>query len=205
MRSAVHPEPARDRHEIELKKLAQGPYLYLAEDRYGGLSTHIARDVPAGEVAMRYTLGDWYEPTYSLQDILDEGINANNDLLQIGEDAFVGRTGFFDDFVNHSCEPNCGLRLIPEGFELIALRDIRAHEELSFEYTTYWDFRDPDNLLGATLACGCGAPSCRGVIRTFKELPVHLRFRYLSAGVVAPFIAERYDAASGLPLGPSRT
>lgn len=40
------------------------------------------------------------------------------------------------------------------------------------------------------MICHCGAPSCRGVVRSFSTLPVSLRRRYLDLGIVASFIAE---------------
>ncbi len=82
--------------------------------------------------------------------------------LQIGEDLYLGASGEADDYVNHSCEPNAGFR---EGLSLCALRAIRAGEEITWDYSCAIDEED-----FAGFACACGAPACRGVVRSFRHL-----------------------------------
>jgi hypothetical protein len=72
-------------------------------------------------------------------------------------------------YLNHSCEPNV---IINEKLELIAMRAIRAHEELLLDYSTteldpYWK-----------MECSCGARECRKVLRSFQFLPPDLQQRY---------------------------
>ena len=57
-------------------------------------------------------------------------------------------------FINHSCEPNVGFA---GNIVLVAMRDIEPGEELTTDYAL---FDDSDE----TMRCGCGTPSCRGVI-----------------------------------------
>jgi SET domain len=45
--------------------------------------------------------------------------------------------GSLDDFTNHSCDANTGIRLTDRGTIVLALRDIAAHEELTYDYSTY--------------------------------------------------------------------
>jgi SET domain-containing protein len=55
-------------------------------------------------------------------------------------------------FINHSCEPNAFMRIVPgEKVAIFALRDIRPGEELTIDY------RDPDH----PEVCRCGAARCR--------------------------------------------
>ena len=56
--------------------------------------------------------------------------------------------------LNHSCEPNLGLQ---GQIVYIALRDIAADEELTFDYATNGD--EPEEMI-----CRCGAPTCRGKV-----------------------------------------
>lgn len=105
------------------------------------------------------------------------------DALQIGVDRYLdlvepGR------FVNHSCRPNTGLF---GDRHLRALRKIVAGEELFFDYST--TIAD-----GWTMACGCGTPECRGVVRAFVTLPANLRTRYLVLGCVQAFIRNEVGA-----------
>ncbi|HOG29462.1 MAG TPA: SET domain-containing protein-lysine N-methyltransferase, partial [Vicinamibacterales bacterium] len=55
---------------------------------------------------------------------------------------------------NHSCNPNTAF----SGLNLVALRDIRAGEELTVDYGTFYDGRM------TPFDCACGSPSCRGRI-----------------------------------------
>src|SRR5262245_8346460 len=60
-------------------------------------------------------------------------------------------------FVNHSCSPNCEAQWDEEHIWIVALRDIRAGEELTFNYGyDLIDFREHP--------CRCGAPNCVGYI-----------------------------------------
>ncbi|CAI5503094.1 unnamed protein product [Closterium sp. Naga37s-1] len=63
------------------------------------------------------------------------------------------------DFINHSCDPNCGLE---DSVTVVALRDIVQGEELSIDYgsTNAGVVRtSSDNF-----SCHCGASICRGVV-----------------------------------------
>jgi len=76
--------------------------------------------------------------------------------VQVWYDMFAGPMAEDEiepvDYMNHSCEPNCGVR---GSVVVVARRDVHAGEELTFDYAT----TDTDRW---TLECGCGAPACRG-------------------------------------------
>jgi SET domain-containing protein len=47
------------------------------------------------------------------------------------KDKWIGRDGQNQlRYLNHSCKPNCEF----DGFDLYAIRDIKKHEELTFDY-----------------------------------------------------------------------
>ena len=102
--------------------------------------------------------------------------------LQIGEDLYLGPSGEADDFVNHSCEPNTGFA---DGLVLKALRDIAAHEEITWDYSCAIDEAD-----FAGFPCACRSRSCRGVVRSFRylEQPVRERLRPFAL----PYLRDRY-------------
>jgi len=58
-------------------------------------------------------------------------------------------------FINHSCAPNCEAREEDEHIWIYALRDIKAGEELCFNYG--YDLQDYEEH-----PCRCGAPNCLG-------------------------------------------
>jgi len=60
-------------------------------------------------------------------------------------------------YINHSCDPNCAVEYTAETIWIVAIKDIHAGEELSFNYG--YDARDY-----ATFPCRCGARNCCGYI-----------------------------------------
>ncbi len=102
--------------------------------------------------------------------------------IQIGHDRYID-TRPPGVFVNHSCEPNAGIR---DDKQLTALKLIRKNEEIRFDYSTTMEEQS------FTMRCLCGAPSCRGMVRDFSTLPAELRKRYLDEQIVMGFIARRH-------------
>ncbi len=72
-------------------------------------------------------------------------------------------------FVNHSCDPNCESDEIDNRVWIIALRDIAAGEELTYDYNIY------DAEPGDPATCHCGAPNCRGTMLCEEEIQRHKR------------------------------
>lgn len=84
-------------------------------------------------------------------------------------------------YLNHSCEPNLGAKTIaPDCMHFIALRDIQAGEELTFDYamTEYKHYPrfDPGDEFDQT--CLCGSPGCRGRIGYYSELNYEMKEKY---------------------------
>ncbi len=79
--------------------------------------------------------------------------------IQFSDDFFIcpttrkelEETGIF----NHSCEPNCGFK---NSIELVAIRDIKAGEELVFDYAFC-------ESLMESFECSCGSKNCRKIIK----------------------------------------
>jgi SET domain-containing protein len=63
--------------------------------------------------------------------------------------------------INHSCAPNCETVEEDGRVWIVARRDIRAGEELSYDYMLY----DGDGKA----PCSCGAPRCRGTMYAPKR------------------------------------
>lgn len=78
--------------------------------------------------------------------------------IQISDDFFIcptkreelEETGVF----NHSCEPNCGYK---NSIELIAIKNIKAGEEIVFDYAFSESVIEP-------FECNCGSMTCRKII-----------------------------------------
>ncbi|HET7206996.1 MAG TPA: SET domain-containing protein-lysine N-methyltransferase [Terriglobales bacterium] len=67
-------------------------------------------------------------------------------------------------FINHSCSPNCESVESDGEVWIVALRDIAAGEELTYDYGLYdGDVDDPSS-------CACGARNCRGTLYSEEEV-----------------------------------
>lgn len=102
--------------------------------------------------------------------------------LQVDEDFYIGPSGAADDYVNHSCQPNCGFQ---NGLNLVALRAIAADEELTWDYSTAIDEADYPGF-----ACSCGASLCRNEVRSFRDLSPEAQSRLRPW--LLPYLAAKY-------------
>jgi len=69
-------------------------------------------------------------------------------------------------FINHSCTPNCETEEIRGRVWIKAIRNIKAGEEITYDYCLY-DGGDDE------ATCNCGAAKCRGTMYSREE--VHRR------------------------------
>jgi len=67
-------------------------------------------------------------------------------------------------YINHSCSPNCEVEIIRGHIWIIALRDIKKHEELFYNYGYDLDTYDEH-------PCLCKAPGCPGFITAEEHWP----------------------------------
>ncbi|MBS0315659.1 MAG: SET domain-containing protein-lysine N-methyltransferase [Proteobacteria bacterium] len=81
-------------------------------------------------------------------------------------DAKVG--GNSARWINHSCDPNCEADEQQGRVFIKALRDIRAGEELNYDYGLIIDERYTPKLK-AEYPCWCGAKNCRGTLLAPKR------------------------------------
>jgi hypothetical protein len=66
-------------------------------------------------------------------------------------------------YLNHSCDPNVGVLGF---FDFVAMRDIKAGEELTTDYA----MQDDSNWVVPGGACLCGSEKCRGDIVPYRKL-----------------------------------
>ena len=86
------------------------------------------------------------------------------------------------DFINPSCEPNCGMR---GATVLVALRDIAEGEHITYDYAM------SDGSSYDEFECGCGTPTCRGRVTGDDWRRPELQARY--AGYFSPYLQRRID------------
>mgnify|MGYP002629357108 FL=1 len=71
-------------------------------------------------------------------------------------------------YINHSCEPNCESQVVRGRVWIVAIREIRPGDELSYDY--YYDYEHYHEH-----PCRCGAKSCAGYI---VKAPLRWRVRH---------------------------
>jgi SET domain-containing protein len=131
-------------------------------------------DIPVGTRVVEY-VGEKIDKTESLR-----RCEANNEYIFTlnNEQDLDGNVSWNPArFINHSCSPNCEAQVQEERIWLIAIRNIAAGEEITFNYG--FDLEDYKNY-----PCRCGSPDCVGFI-VAEEFFEHVRKQRFS------------DAASG--------
>jgi hypothetical protein len=86
-------------------------------------------------------------------------------------------------YLNHSCEPNAGIRKSNNQLFLFAARTIGRGTEVVIDYST---ILGDDDIW--TMRCNCGRPACRTKIKRFGSLPPDVKQRYLRDGLVPKYI-----------------
>lgn len=66
-------------------------------------------------------------------------------------------------FINHSCDPNCETGEVRGRVWVVAIRNIAAGEELTYDYNLYDGDEDEAH-------CNCGSPHCRKSMYSPEEL-----------------------------------
>jgi len=132
------------------------PGLEVVRSPIHGYGVVARRDFAAGEVitsvdGVLYREKEILDDTYALW--VDEGWYLD----------MVDQTRW----VNHSCDPNTEIEAELDGrggawARLVALKDLRAGDELTYDYAFAAEFAEP---------CRCGAPTCRGWIVDADDLP----------------------------------
>ena len=121
-----------------------------------------------------------------------EGKENGSDPLGIEDEIYLD----LDEFprtINHSCDPSAYIR---GKNELVAIRDILAGEEVTYDYsTTMNDNKTKINAFGFevwTCACHCGSKICRGIINQFKTLPKERRDYYIQNKFMPDFMLRNF-------------
>ena len=109
---------------------------------------------------------------------------VEDNYVQIDKNLYMGPSGDFDDFFNHSCNPNSGIKIMGKRVILIAVKDIKKSEEITWDYSTTMDEDDWE------MNCMCQSKNCRKIIRDFKYLPKEIQQKYISLGIVPKYILE---------------
>ncbi|MCB0609675.1 MAG: SET domain-containing protein-lysine N-methyltransferase [Lewinella sp.] len=141
------------RHKAQQKKY------YVRGNSIAGFGICAVRDLQAGEIIFKGEERAWRIVTR--RHVESHWSERDKDFFRryawpVSNEVFV----LWDDSPenwapqNHSCRANTGY----DGLNVVALRDIRRHEELTLDYAQFLDEH------AEPFVCNCGAPGCRGLV-----------------------------------------
>jgi uncharacterized protein len=162
-------KPAAKTADFKSRISKGGRRIQVRESGIHGKGVYAIRPIKAGDRVLEYKgeiitwkkaearhPHDKNQPNHTFYFHLDEGhvIDARH-------------TGNSAKWINHSCKPN--LEAIQDGNRifLLALRDIKVGEELSYDYGLVIDLRKTPRVK-KDFACYCGAANCRGTMLNCK-------------------------------------
>ena len=122
---------------------------------------------------------------------IDDDAHTNPESLQIDKDKFLESTAKFDDFLNHSCEPNCYID--SQNLNLVALREIQIGEELSFNYNTA-EYDLINMVENCSFKCTCGSKNCIGEVKGFRYLSLEQKKKIQK--FISPFLRKKFEQES---------
>lgn len=166
---------------LEEPPLATGQGLRVADNALGK-AVYAARAFPSGALLVEFTGPRWHR-----NEIFSNGSGPADRFFQIDQNHYMGPSGGIDDLVNHSCNPNAGLRFSDDGIFLVAIRPIACGEEIS------WDYSTTASQSAFWMRCACGAEHCRGVVGDFEFLEDSLKQRYRALDLVPPYLKSPHE------------
>ena len=125
-----------------------------------GAGVYTTSDIKKGTLILEYT-----GPRLTAKAC--EGMYADTEVTYLFamDDENVIIDGFgMAAFVNHTCDPNCETDQIDDKIWIMALRDIAAGEELTYDYNLF------DGDPGEQAPCYCGMKGCRRTMFSTEEV-----------------------------------
>jgi hypothetical protein len=107
-----------------------------------------------------------------------------DDPLQIGDELLL-ILDYASKTINHSCDPNTGMR---NQTDLFALRDIKVDEEITYDYSTTSGINDT-----WTMPCCCKTQQCRKQIGNVLTLPRETLHRYLNSQALPNYLIRQLE------------
>lgn len=141
----------------------------VAESKIHGTGVFAARDFREGETILALDDSRTVDGAHPLRPELGEH-DYHYDYLAGGRVVLMRSP---ERHVNSSCDPNVYVKTVEGVRHIVARKDIRAGEELTYDYVI-------DCHGGIVWQCNCGSPRCRGtIVSSFFDLPVELQLEYL--------------------------
>jgi len=150
--------------------LASGKRIQTRRSGVHGKGVFALQDIAEGETLIEY-VGE----VISWDEAQDRHPHDPNDpnhtfYFHVNEDRVIDALhgGNSSRWINHSCDPNCEADEDNDRIFIKAIRNIKAGEELNYDYGLIID--EPyTKKLKAEYPCWCGSANCRGTLLSPKE------------------------------------
>lgn len=149
------------------------------KDTPKGKCLHSKSIIPADTVIFE-VIGDLVNRD-ELSDYLSSEVE---NFFQIDKDKFISMSGDLDDYIAHSCNPNCGLKIVGNRALIVTLYQINPNTQLSLDYST----TSNDTHDSWKMDCKCGTFGCRKIISGFSYLPNNIKDNYKKLGIVPKYL-----------------
>ncbi len=162
--------PAKTRAKAASKPVASGRRIQVRNSGVHGKGMYAVVDIPAGETLIEY-MGERISNEEAQERHPHDPKQPNHTFyfsLETGEVIDANYGGNSSRWINHSCDPNCEADEVDGRIFIKSLRDLKAGEELFYDYGLSVEERYTKKLK-AEYACYCGAPNCRGTMLTPKR------------------------------------
>jgi len=146
------------------------------------LSAVATRAIARGERICRFT-GSEFSRQEMIERLAAGEERSGDDPFELDAERCLSLPREFLAF-NHSCEPNAIFR---GERDLLALFDIAAGEEITYDYSTNTSSRHGYTM---KFRCRCGAPRCRGAIGDVSTIPRERLRAYYETGWLQDYIRE---------------
>lgn len=155
----------------------------VSQSKTSGQGLVAVEKINKDEIVVDYSQGlGKYINTLEADRLFEQG---SDHMIQIGEDLFFAATEQNEleeaDFVNHSCDPNAGIK---NNFQIVAMRDIDPGEEITIDYAM-------SESSEYEIKCNCRKLSCRGVINGRDWMIPELQKKY--NGYFSDYLQKRIN------------
>jgi SET domain-containing protein len=158
---------------------ATEPAIVVRRSKVHGLGVFATRAIKKGEVIDEYN-GERLSHAEAIWRYRNRDFNDNHTFLfTVSSRTVIDARDKGNDtrFINHRCDPNCEPQIRRSRVFIVAIKAIRAGDEIGFEYNIGREDDDPPNV-DDIYACRCGARRCRGTLLwppKRPRVPAHAR------------------------------
>ncbi|MGV8169457.1 MAG: SET domain-containing protein [Candidatus Nanoarchaeia archaeon] len=148
-------------------------FIIIQESEIHNKGVFAAKDIKAGTKIIEY-IGDKISKEESDRRADEQLERAKNNpeeeghvyIFELDEEYDIDGNVPYNDakWINHSCDPNCEVDIADGHIWIIAKKDIKKGEELSYNYCY-----DPDDFEDSP--CRCGSKNCIGYIVAEEHWP----------------------------------